>query len=344
MNRSQGIAVALLVLFILLATLIFQQARGDAPQATPRSAGFLLIANQGDHTALLVDLAAGQTLFRVEVGVNGHELAVSPDGHFAYVPIYGNSGVGRPGTDGDSIDIVDLKERKLAGHIALGKPVRPHCAKFGPDGLLYVSAELANAVFVIDTAARKVIGEIPTGQIESHMLVLTPDGHRAYTSNVDAGSVSVLDLQKRALVTTIPICKIVQRISISPDGRRVYTHDQNAPRIAIIDTTTNVIASWIALPSTVYSSASTADGRWLVANSPSGKLFVIDTDTAKVAHSFDIPAATGEVIITPDGSRAYASCPRAGTVEILDLHSWKLEEPLKLTPGVDGLDYLASTN
>ena len=344
MKRSQGIAIVLLVFFILLATTLFQQARGDALSSAPPSSGFLAIANQGDHTALLVDLATRQTLLRVEVGINGHELAVSPDGHFAFVPIYGNSGVGKPGTDGDSIDIVDLKQRKLAGHIALGKPVRPHCAKFAPDGLLYVSAELANSVYVIDTAARKVVGEIPTGQIESHMLVITPDGHRAYTANVDAGTVSVLDLQKRSLITTIPVSKIVQRISISPDGRRVYTHDQNSPRIAVIDTATNTITGWITLPSTVYSSASTPDGRWLVATSPAGKLFVVDTANGKIAHSFDIPQATGEVLITPDGSRAYISCPRAATVEILDLQAWKLDEPLKFTPGVDGLDFLASSN
>jgi YVTN family beta-propeller protein len=344
MNRSQGIAIVLLAFFVLLATTLFQQARGDSPLPAPHSPGFLVIANQGDHTALLVDLATRQTLLRVEVGINGHELTVSPDGHFAYVPIYGNSGVGKPGTDGDSIDIVDLQERKLAGHIALGKPVRPHCAKFGPDGLLYVSAELANSVYVIDPAARKVVGEIPTGQIESHMLVITPDGRRAYTANVAAGSISVLDLQKRSLITTIPISRIVQRISISPDGRRVYTHDQNSPRIAIIDTATNAITGWIALPSTVYSSASTPDGRWLVAVSPAGKLFVVDTANGKIAHSFDIPQATGEVLITPDGSRAFISCPRAATVEILDLQTWKLDEPLKFTPGVDGLDFLASTN
>jgi YVTN family beta-propeller protein len=334
----------LLVFFALLATTLFQQARGGAARPAAQAAGFLVVANQGEHTALLVDLATRQTLLRVEVGINGHELAVSPDGHFAYVPIYGNSGVGKPGTDGDSIDIVDLKERKLTGHIPLGKPVRPHCAKFGPDGLLYVSAELANAVFVVDTAARKVVSVIPTGQIESHMLVITPDGRRAYTANVHEGSVSVLDLQKRALITTISICNMVQRISISPDGRRVYTHDQDSPRIAVIDTATNDITSWIALPSTVYSSASTPDGRWLIAASPAGKLFVIDNASGKIAHSFDIPPANGEVLITPDGSRAYVSCPQAATVEILNLQSWNLEEPLKLTPWVDGLGFLASMN
>ena len=35
-----------------------------------------------------------------EDGVTGHEVVASPDGKRAFVPIYGNAGVGRPGTDG----------------------------------------------------------------------------------------------------------------------------------------------------------------------------------------------------------------------------------------------------
>src|SRR5215467_12552647 len=104
-----------------------------SPKAEPP--GFLFVANQYDHTALLYDIQAKKVVSRIEVGVNGHEVAVDSAGHFGYVPIYGNSGVGKPGTDGDRIDIIDLKEGKLAGSIPMGKPVRPHCARFGPDGL-----------------------------------------------------------------------------------------------------------------------------------------------------------------------------------------------------------------
>jgi YVTN family beta-propeller protein len=297
----------------------------------------LVVANQREHTALLIDPETRQELLKVTVGVNGHEVAVSPDSRFAYVPIYGNSGVGKPGTDGATIDVVDLQERKLAATIDLGKPLRPHRAEFGPDGLLYVTAELAMAVDVIDPATRKVIAEIPTGAIESHMIVISPDGRRAYTANVAAGSVSVLDLKQRALVTVIPIAKTVQRISISADGKRVFTHDQDTPRIAVIDTSTNKVASWIALPATVYSSSPTVDGRKLLAASPSGKIFVIDLATRKLEESFDIPAALGELLITPDGNSAFVSCPQAGTIEVLDIPGHKLLQPIKLTQGVDGL-------
>lgn len=316
-------------------------AAGRAP--APGSKGMLLIANQFEHTTLLVDPVTRQQLARIEVGVNGHEVAASPDGRFAYVPIYGNSGVGRPGTDGTTIDVIDLREHKLTATIDLGKPLRPHRAEFGPDGLLYVTAELAKAVDVIDPASRKVVAEIPTGAIESHMIVISPDGSRAYTANVAAGSVSVLDLKKRSLITVIPVAKTVQRIAISPDGKWVFTHDQDEPRIAVIATATNKVDHWIALPAKVYSSSPTLDGRKLVANAPSGKLFVIDLAASKVEQSFDIPAAVGEVLLAPDGKAAFVSCPQAGTIEILDLAAGKLLEPLKLTKGVDGLAWAPAT-
>jgi len=302
--------------------------------------GQLVIANQYEHTVLIVDPEKREQLAKITVGVNGHELIVSPDGRFAYVPIYGNSGVGRPGTDGTTIDVIDLQERKLAATIDLGKPLRPHRAEFGPDGLLYVTAELANAIDVVDPATRKVLAEIPTGQQESHMLVVSPDGRRAYTANVGAGSVSVLDLSKRSLITTIPVAKRVQRISISPDGSRVFTHDQDSPRIAIIDTATNKITGWIGLPTPVYASASTPDGRWLLAVSQQKGLFVVDLSSGKVARSFAAPKNSSEILIRPGGDVAYVSGTGAGKIAVFDLQTWKAQSPIELSPGVDGLAWL----
>jgi YVTN family beta-propeller protein len=328
---------------LLLASLLllFSLPANNAVPPSPVQ-GLLLVANQGDHTLLIIDPATRAQLAKITVGVNGHEVVASKDGRFAYVPIYGNSGVGRPGTDGATIDVIDIHERKLATTIELGKPLRPHFAQFGPDGMLYVTAELAQALDVVDPATKKVVAEIPTGAEQSHMFILSPDGRRAYTANVGAGSVSVLDLTKRALVTVIPVAATVQRISISTDGRQVFTHDQGSPRIAVIDTATNKVASWIVLPATVYSSQPTPDGKELVANSPSGKLFVIGLDKMEVRESFDIPRALGEILVTPDGKFAYVSCPQAGTIEVLNLQTGKMEAPITLTKGVDGLSWAAA--
>jgi YVTN family beta-propeller protein len=327
----RNIRLTLGVLFFLSLTLL-------APSL--RAQGYLFVANQFEHTALLIDLTSRKTISTTGVDINGHEVTASSDGRFGYVPIYGNSGVGKPGTDGGAIEIVDLQTGRAIDIINLPKPVRPHCAKFGPDGLLYVTAELANAVYAIDIHSRKVVAEIPTGRPESHMLVISPDGSRAYTANVANGTISVLDLRTHALVTVIPVAKMVQRLSLSPDGKWLFTHDQDAPRIAVIDTSSNSIARWIDLPSTVYSSQPTPDGKSLVADSPKGKLFVVNLSTGALDKTYDIPDALGEVTLTPDGSHAYVSCPQAGTIEVLNLREGNLEEPLHLTKGVDGLTWL----
>jgi YVTN family beta-propeller protein len=329
--------LTVLVSFSLIALFVVTLGR-----SRPVARGLLVVANQFEHTALLVDPETRREVAKVVVGVNGHEVAVSKDGRFAYVPIYGNAGVGKPGTDGTSIDVVDIRERKLAYTIDLGKPLRPHEPAIGPDGRLYVTAELSQSLDVIDPATHKVIAENPTGQPESHMFVITPDGSRAYTANVHSGTVSVLDLVHHSLITTIPVSKIVQRIAIQPNGRYVFTHDQAAPRIAVIDTSTNKVSSWIDLPESAYSSEPTPDGRWLVAAGLKGHIFVIDLQAGKLAKTFDAPTALGKVLIRPDGGVAYVSFLTAGKIEVLDLHTWQIEPSIDLTPGVDGMAWASN--
>jgi YVTN family beta-propeller protein len=311
-------------------------------RSRPISHGLLVVANQFEHTALLVDPETRREVAKIVVGVNGHEVAVSKDGRFAYVPIYGNSGVGKPGTDGSSIDVVDVRERKLAYTIDLGKPLRPHEPRIAPDGQLYVTAELSQSLDAIDPVGRKVIAENPTGQPESHMFVITPDGTRAYTANVHAGTVSVVDLVHHNVITTIPVSKTVQRIAIQPDGRYVFTHDQEAPRIAVIDASTNKVSGWIDLPESVYSSEPTPDGVWLVAAGLKGHIFVIELHSRKLAKTFDAPTALGKVLVRPDGGVAYISFLTAGKIEVLDLKSWQLQPSIDLTPGVDGMAWASN--
>jgi DNA-binding beta-propeller fold protein YncE len=331
--RTITVIASLLLIALFVTTL---------GRSRPAAHGLLVVANQFEHTTLLVDPETRREVAKIVVGVSGHEVAVSKDGHFAYVPIYGNSGVGKSGTDGSTIDVVDIRARKLAYTIDLGKPLRPHEPGLAPDGRLYVTAELSQSLDAIDPATRKVIEENPTGQPESHMFVIKPDGTRAYTANVHAGTVSIVDLVHHTLVNTIPISKTVQRISIQPDGLYVFTHDQEKPRIAVIDTLSQSLSTWIDLPETAYSSEPTPDGRWLVAAGMKGHIFVIDLHSRTLAKTFEAPTALGKVLVRPDGGVAYISFLTAGKIEVLDLHSWQMQPSIDLTPGVDGMAWAAS--
>ena len=303
----------------------------------------LLVANQGDHTLSLIDPAAGKQVAAVPVGgVTGHEVAVSADGKLAFVPIYGDSGVGRPGTDGSSMAVIDLAARKVVASVDFGHGVRPHMPLVEPvSGMLYVTTELDKAVTVIDPKTLKIVGKIPTGQEQSHMLVVTHDGKRGYTANVGPGTVSVLDMAGRKTIAVIPISGMTQRISISRDDKMVFTADQTKPRVAVIDTATNTVKKWIPLPAVGYGSTPTLDGRWLLVQmGPVKQVAVIDLATMKVARTIAVLAGSGEILMRPDGKVAYVSCPVDGKVAEIDLATWKVLRLIDAGNKADGLAWV----
>ena len=313
--------------------------------ASAASNGSLIVANKGDQTVGIIDPAAGREVATVpEGGTTAHELIASPDGRLAYAPIYGDSGVGKPGTNGDRLVVVDLGSHKVTGHVDFGHGVRPHCPLFGPrDGMLYVTTELDQSVSIIDPKTLKIVGSVPTGQKESHMLAITRDGRRGYTANVGPGTVSVLDLEGRKTLAVIPISRETQRISLSADDSMAFTSDQTKPQLAVIDTATNKVKTWVPLPAPGYGTAATKDGRWLIVAVPTAdKVAIVDLHAMKVAATVDVAKAPQEVLIRPDQRVAYVSCDSSKQVAVIGIGDWKLQKPIEAGKGVDGLAWAAA--
>jgi len=328
-----------IVLAVVLAASGSRSGGGEGAAA----AGLLIVTNKGDHTLGIIDPALGRQVATVQQsGVTGHELVASPDGKTAYVPIYGNSGVGRPGSDGRSIDVIDLQARKLITTIDLGQAERPHDPKFGKDGRLYVTTEITSTITVIDPRTNQVVDRLPTDQPESHMLLLTRDGQRAYTSNVHAGTVSAIDVRAKKVTTVIPIARVAQRLALSADEKWLFTSDQDEPRLALVDTATNTAARYVPLPGIAYGTAATPDGRYLVlALIKLNQVARLDLATWQVGPPLDVPKAPQEVLVRPDGQVAYVSCDASAKVAEIDLRSWKLSRLIDAGPSVDGLAWAA---
>jgi YVTN family beta-propeller protein len=307
--------------------------------------GSLLVVQKGERSLAIVDPVAGNVVASLaENGVTGHEVAGSPDGRFAVVPIYGNSGVGRPGTDGTNIVVMDLAAQKIVANITFDHGVRPHCPVFGPkDGMLYVTTELDQSITVIDPKTWKVVGSVPTGQPESHMFTISHDGSRGYTANVGPGTVSVLDLKARKTLAVIPISGNTQRISISNDDRWVFTADQTKPQMAVIDTATNKVHTWVPLSGLGYGAALTKDGHYLLMPIPAKNVVdVVDLATMKVVRSVAVGADPQEVLTSPDGKSAFVSCIGANQVAQINLGTWSVERSIATGKGSDGLGWAAA--
>ncbi len=325
--KSIRFAVLTLALSMATSSIHAQQAR-------------LVVAEKGQQSLAIIDPVAGKVLASVpEGGITGHEVIASPDGRLAYVPIYGNSGVGKPGTDGASIVVIDIASQKIINTFSFDHPVRPHCPLFGPkDGLLYVTTELDQAITLIDPKTMKIVGSIPTGQPQSHMLTLSHDGRRGYTANVGPGTVSVLDIRARKVLKIIPISANTQRISVSPDDRWVFTADQTKPQMAVIDTASESVSKWIPLEGIAYGTAPTPDGKWLLVTLPDqNKIAVVDLKTMQVVRSVGVGTYPQEIVVRPDGKAAYVSCEKSNQVAEIDLAGWNLARLIATGKDTDGL-------
>ncbi|MEP6670833.1 MAG: cytochrome D1 domain-containing protein [Chthoniobacter sp.] len=308
-------------------------------QAEDAAPGWLLVTNKADQTLSIVDPATNKQIATMPEGGNTcHELVATPDGKRAFMPIYGDAGVGKPGSNGQLIRVVDVAKREITDTIDFGRGVRPHCAVYNQKtNLLYVTTEIENTVSIIDPATLKIVGTIPTGEPESHMLAVTRDGKRGYTANVSTGTVSVLDLEQKKLVKTIPVAGKTQRISLSVDDRWVFTSDQTKAQLIVIDTQTNEVANRIDIPDFGYGTAPTPDGKSLLVCCGLGTVAVVDLEAKKVVREFQLPRAPQEILIRPDGAMAYVSCDFSSKVGVIDLKKWELVTLIEVGKNADGL-------
>jgi YVTN family beta-propeller protein len=344
-TKMRSTLATLIFVFSVIAVSVTSALSGARSNSRSNRA-LLLVVNKDDRTLSIVDPESGSQLAAVPVGgTTGHEVAVSPDGQTAWVPIYGDSGVGSPGSDGRTISVIDLNSRTMIASIDLDGPTRPHCAIFcSKDGRLYVTAELTRSITVIDPKTRKVVDSIPTGEPQSHMLAISSNGKRGYTSNVGTGTVSVIDLPRKKVLSVIRVAKVVQRIAMSVDDRWVFTADQTKPQIAVIDPQTNTVKTWMTLSDTGFGMTPTRDGRRLLVTHPaSDSVSIVDLPSMNVEQVIQVPPDPQEILVRPDDRIAYVSCDQSKQVAAIDLSSGKVQKLINVGAGADGLGWAAAS-
>src|SRR6267154_2215654 len=165
----------------LVATLVYISLDCMA-QSSPQT--FLLALSKGDHTLAIVNSVTLKVIAKVPVGPDPHEVIASSDGTMAYVT---NTGGGKS----YEINVIDLVAQKALPNIDTRPLIGPHGITF-VGGKVWFSAEGSKAVGRFDPAASKLDWSMGTGQERTHMVYVTNDEKRIYTTNVNAGTLSIL--------------------------------------------------------------------------------------------------------------------------------------------------------
>jgi len=177
----------------------------------------------------------GRLISEVKVGKHPHEAVLSPDGKYLYVTNNGILWMTDPGDGGNTISIVDVKSRQVAASIDLGKYHRPHGIDLDPKtGRLVVTIENPSGLLLVDPSQRKVLKMYDVKGTAPHMVLLSPDGNRAYVSNTGTGTLSVVDLATSE-TTVIPSAARPQGTAFSPDRKTIYMTNLDGNSISIFD-------------------------------------------------------------------------------------------------------------
>jgi YVTN family beta-propeller protein len=146
---------------------------------------------------------------------------------------------------------------------------------------------------------------------------------RAYVTNRDSSTLSVVDTSTNTVVNTISLPGATPYgIVFSHDGNFAYVTSFFTNTVLAVDLTTNTVADSAAVGGAPAQLSLTPDGGHLyVANNGDVTISVIDTATFQVVATIPLgsaPQGPQSVPISPDGTRAYAIDYDGGNVAVID--------------------------
>lgn len=178
----------------------------------------------------------------------------------------------------------------------------------------YGTTKIAKTLSVpVDPVSITDIGDVATGD-GAYGLAVTND--RAYVSNTDAGTVTVIDTVTGQWLADIDVDDEPMGIALTPDGKKLYVTSATTRTVSVIDTATRQVTAQIQLGQrspqlmaispdgkTLYVTTTVYDDDGLVVSSEITK---ISTATNKIAGAVkNVGLVPYGITVSPDGKNIY---------------------------------------
>jgi YVTN family beta-propeller protein len=320
----------------------------------------LLVLEKSDNTLAIVDPTNFEILARVPAGQDPHEIVASPDGKLAYISNYGGSD-----STLDTISVVDLVAHKALPAIQLGALHSAHGLAFA-GGKLYFTAETNKAIGRYDPATQSVDWILGTGQDRTHMVALSENLDRIVTSNVNSGTISIIEQvsspspgpppggpggpppggpRKTWRVTSVPCGHGTEGFDISPDGKEIWAANAQDGTVTIIDAAGKKVMETLPLSVNHANRLKfTPDGKRVLVSGLGGgpsatgpNAAVLDAAARKEIKQLNLGGGSAGILITPDGSRAYIAVSAKDKVAVVDLKTLEITGQIRTGKQPDGL-------
>jgi DNA-binding beta-propeller fold protein YncE len=232
---------------------------------------------------------------------------------------------------------------KVLRTIELGQYAAPHGIAFLPgDSLVAVTSEVNPPnVIIVHVATGEIRKVIPTNSPGSHMIGVTGDGTRGYTSNGRGNSVSQLDLTSGAFLRTFPVPAGPEAINVTPDGKEVWVGSNTTHVVSVLDPETgrvSQVADSVAWPYRVLFSP---DARTVIIPDMTNETVrFIDRASRRELSRIALPGAGPQgILITPDAKYVFLSLSKQAKVAIIDTKTRAVVGHLAAGNTPDGIVY-----
>ncbi len=311
---------------------------------TTPSPALLVLAKQA-HTLEIVDPATLKVVAKIPAGNDPHEVIASADGTRAYISNYGFGAY-------NTISVADLVTQKSLPLIDLGVLHGPHgLAVAGSE--LYFTAEVNKVFGRYNPATGKIDWILGTGQDRTHMIEVSKDLDHIYTSNVNSGTISIIDKTVESKTpgpprgaqgweeTVIHTGVGTEGFDVSPDGKELWSAAARGGTVSIINLRTEkLVQSLHAKVTGANRVRFTPDGKYVFVSmlrNDGGDLVIFNVRTRQQVKRLSLGHGAAGILMQPDGSRAFVSCSPDNYVAVIDLKTLKETGRIETERGPDGL-------
>jgi YVTN family beta-propeller protein len=320
----------------------------------------LLALSKRDRTLAIVDPNSLKVIAKVPVGNDPHEVTASTDGNAAYVSDYGFGAY-------NTLSVVDLKEQKPLPEIDLGALRGPHGLVF-VGGKVWFTAEAAKAIGSYDPESKKVDFILGTGQNRTHMIYVFEDQKRIVTTNVNSGTVSIIEKMAPPAPpkspgtppigpggqimpprgdwneTVVKVGNGSEGFDVSPDGKQIWVANARDGTISVIDLAGKQVTATLAVNLRGANRLKfTPDGSRVLSSSlATGDLLVLDAHTQKEIKRVKLCHGAAGIQMQPDGARAFVACSPDNYIAVIDLKSFEPIGRIEVGTEPDGMAWAAS--
>lgn len=271
----------------------------------------------------------------VLVGETPHEVALSPDGRYAYVSDNGVLWMDYDGPGGNTLSIIDLRTRRRAGILPLGKFHRPHGISLDPNSSrAWVTSENPDRIVLVDLDAKAVIGDFDNGGVDPHMVTFGKEGRWGYVSNTASGTVGAVHAVTGEL-RLIEVGRGPQGSLLSRDGSTLWVTCRDEGRIDIIDTATKARTGSIDTGPGVNRIVATPDEELLVYSLQSGQAVgIAEVKSRREVAQIPLGGSPLSISLSKDGRFAFAGVQDEDQVWIVSVPDREVVQVIDTPPGM----------